>query len=153
VAATRQTAENRDISGLRPWKAGQSGNTGHNKAYAGMLRLARVHSREALMTLVECINDASAPWPARVVAANSILDRAFGKPKETLQFDGADAVTSITLQIVRPGADGEQAPVQSTPPVIIEGNAEPGDAEPVDAEDATHDGAFTIRIAKPAEWD
>ena len=149
MAATRQTSANRDTSGLKLWQPGESGNTRKaNASYRGMLRLCRVNSAEAVTTLLECMRDPSAPWPARVVAANSILDRGWGKAKETLQLDGADAVTSITLQIVRPGADAEQAPLQTPQPVIIDGNVDPGDAD-----EATQDGAFTIRIAKPAEWD
>lgn len=49
--------------------------------------LARPYSPEALTVLVEIMRDTDAPVQARLVAANGVLDRAWGKPKETLELD------------------------------------------------------------------
>ena len=84
-----------------------SGNTGHNKAYAGLLRLARAHSREASLKLVECVRDQEAPWAVRVVAANSILDRSFGRPKEHVDV-GSDGPVIIITGV--PRSDDQDVP-------------------------------------------
>lgn len=47
--------------------------------------LARPYAPEALATLVEIMRDSAAPAPSRVAAAVHILDRGFGKPKETVE--------------------------------------------------------------------
>lgn len=60
--------------------------------------LARPYSPEALEVLVEIMRDTDAPPAARIVAANGVLDRAWGKPKETLELDtGPDAETRKVL--------------------------------------------------------
>jgi hypothetical protein len=46
--------------------------------------LARSHSGSALKTLVGIMNEKKAPPAARVAAANSVLDRAWGKPQQTI---------------------------------------------------------------------
>ena len=71
-----------------PFVKGQSGNPkGRPKGLSANARvllevkaLCRNHSVEAIGALVEVMNSPSAPPPARVAAANSILDRAFGRP-------------------------------------------------------------------------
>jgi hypothetical protein len=49
----------------------------------GVVELARSHSPEAIRTLQSMRNDEASP-AARVAAANAILDRGYGKPKETV---------------------------------------------------------------------
>ena len=63
------------------WKPGQSGNpSGFGGAYAECLRLAREASPRAMERLKELME--SEDERVASVACNSILDRAFGKPKE-----------------------------------------------------------------------
>ena len=50
--------------------------------------LAREHTIEALDVLVQIILNEKAPPNARVAAANTLLDRAYGKPP---QFNTGDA--------------------------------------------------------------
>ena len=79
---------------------GQSGNPGgrpritDKKLVSDIRELARTHSKEALETLVAVMKSKSASPGARLTAANSLLDRAWGKPQQTIEatvtttFDG-----------------------------------------------------------------
>jgi hypothetical protein len=49
-----------------------------------IIDLARSHAPEAIETLAQIITNLETPPAARVAAANAILDRGFGKPKETI---------------------------------------------------------------------
>lgn len=89
------------------FKPGQSGNpTGRPKIPQEVKDLARAHTNDAIMTLVEICNDKKATAPARVSAANSILDRAWGKPTQPTEISGPDgeALPSITVSFVKPDA-------------------------------------------------
>jgi hypothetical protein len=57
--------------------------------------LARGHTETALNTLVGIMNQPEAPPAARVAAANSILDRGWGKPTQPLS--GSDDEEPIKL--------------------------------------------------------
>jgi hypothetical protein len=46
--------------------------------------LARQQSPEAINTLVAIMQDEKAPPTARVAAANSLLDRGYGKPAQPI---------------------------------------------------------------------
>jgi Family of unknown function (DUF5681) len=71
------------------FKPGQSGNPGgKSKEAAEIERLARELSRPALTVLGRIMVDEKAPHAARVAAANHILDRGLGKPKQPLEHTG-----------------------------------------------------------------
>jgi hypothetical protein len=58
--------------------------------------MARTHTAQALDTLVTIMANADAPATARVSAANAVLDRAWGKPRQDFDFSGAeDPVAAI----------------------------------------------------------
>ena len=65
---------------------------------------AKRHADVALATLVE-ICTAGSTDSARVAAANALLDRGFGKPKQDVEMNGAlgVGVTLVTRRIVDPG--------------------------------------------------
>jgi len=64
----------------RQWKPGQSGNpSGHTAEYGEVNKLARQFSVRAIERLGELME--SEDERVAVVAANSILDRAYGKPE------------------------------------------------------------------------
>ncbi len=66
---------------MAKWQKGQSGNPGGRKKGFGDLReLARTHTNDAVATLVTIMNDRTAPHGARVSAAESLLDRGWGRP-------------------------------------------------------------------------
>ena len=92
---------------MAKWKSGESGNRGGRPKEVGDLRiLARERTQEALNTLVSVMNDKSSPSSARVAAANSILDRGYGKPTLPIEnltpeppLDLADAARRIAFAI------------------------------------------------------
>ncbi len=58
--------------------------------------LARAHTAEALGTLVAIMGNGDAPATARVSAANAVLDRAWGKPRQDFELSStADPVAAI----------------------------------------------------------
>jgi len=76
----------RDAKGL--WKKGQSANPGGRKPVPDDIKLAfREASPGALKTLIEISTDAEAAPAARVSAAATILDRAYGKPTQPISGD------------------------------------------------------------------
>ena len=69
----------------KPFQKGKSGNPGGRpKVLADVQELARQFTVEVIETLVEIMQDQKAPAAARIAAANSLLDRAFGKPPQTI---------------------------------------------------------------------
>jgi hypothetical protein len=57
------------------------------KAITEIRSLARSHTRTALNVLVAVMRNTKATPPARVAAANAILDRGWGKPTQSLGND------------------------------------------------------------------
>lgn len=53
-------------------------------------QVAREYAPAALQALGEIVVDPMAPHSARVQAANSLLDRAFGKPMSAMEVTGKD---------------------------------------------------------------
>ena len=73
----------------KPFRKGQSGNPGGRpKVVAEVKELAREHTAEAIETLVSIMNDAKSAPAARVSAANSLLDRGYGKPPQHVTGEG-----------------------------------------------------------------
>jgi hypothetical protein len=73
----------------RPFPPGVSGNPGGRpKEVREVIDLARSHSPAAVETLASIMRNEEAPPAARIAAANAILDRAYGRPKETLETRG-----------------------------------------------------------------
>ena len=87
------------------WQKGESGNPGGRPAgYGDVRELARTHTEAAVSTLVEIMNDKGAAPSARTSAASSLLDRAWGRPEQTLsasikeEESYIDALKSINEQ-------------------------------------------------------
>lgn len=75
------------------------------KAPTEIKSLARSHTETALRTLAGIMEQADAPPAARVAAANSLLDRGWGKPTQPIAGDedsGPIQFTRIELVGVRP---------------------------------------------------
>jgi hypothetical protein len=69
----------------RRFKPGQSGNPGGMpKAIVEVARAARLHTPEMLDILVSIARDKDATTSARVSAAQYVVDRAWGRPKESV---------------------------------------------------------------------
>ena len=72
-------AKQRRLANLRPFKPGQSGNPGgRSKAQIDVRNAARKYTSEAIDTLVLVMRNGK-PLEA-AMAANSLLDRGWGKP-------------------------------------------------------------------------
>src|SRR5262245_14640068 len=81
------------------WRAGVSGNpSGHSGEYGVAVRLAGQAAPYAVRRLIELMD--SADERVAAVACNSILDRAFGKPKpvEEKKSDMEARLTAMTRQ-------------------------------------------------------
>ncbi len=58
--------------------------------------LARSHTETCIRTLAKIVSEPKAPPPARVAAANSLLDRGWGKaPQQITGEDGGDIRITI----------------------------------------------------------
>ena len=87
-----QTNETKPRSGPKTWKPGQSGNPGGRSPRVGpngetVAELARAHTATAIETLVEVMSGKGNEPRDRVAAANALLDRGWGKPKESVDLD------------------------------------------------------------------
>jgi hypothetical protein len=71
---------------MAKWQKGQSGNAGGRpKEVGGVREMARERSENAILTLEAIMNDTTAPHASRLAAANSLLDRAHGKPTQIIE--------------------------------------------------------------------
>ena len=67
---------------------------------------ARKFTVEALETLAHVMRSPNAPPAARVLAANSLLDRGWGKAAQLVAVDGEiRQLVEVKLNVVQPGAD------------------------------------------------
>ena len=76
-----------------------------NKTTASIREAAQQYTDEALKTLVEVMGDETAPHAARVAAANSLLDRGHGKPRQELDVDHKGELTHLIVKFI--DSDGE----------------------------------------------
>ena len=74
------------------------------KAVTEIRSLARSHTRSALNVLVAVMRNTKATPPARVAAANAILDRGWGKATQSLSNDESalELIHRIERVIVHP---------------------------------------------------
>lgn len=71
------------------FEKGRSGNPGGRPKEVGEIRaLAREHTESALETLVKIMEDKKAPAAARAAAANSLLDRGYGRATTPIESSG-----------------------------------------------------------------
>ena len=110
-AATETTdSQSQNTSGSKPahlWKPGQSGNPGGRpKSIHKVQELARSKTEAMIGVLEEIAASPKAPPAARVAAANSILDRGWGKSSQPIggaddlpPLSGADMKNLTTAQL------------------------------------------------------
>lgn len=74
--------------------------------------LAQSHVADAIRTLAEIAGDANVPPTARVSAANSILDRAAGKPTATIESSHTQTnIVQLHLSALESLSQGAMGPV------------------------------------------
>ncbi len=93
--------------GPTTWEKGKSGNPGGRSPRVGpngetVAELARMHTANAIATLAEVCNGLGNEPRDRIAAANALLDRGWGKPKESVDLD-AKIESSVVpvIQFVR----------------------------------------------------
>lgn len=80
------------------------------KAPLEVRSLARQHTEQAIQTLVEVMNNPKAQSRSRVSAAQSLLDRGWGKPKETIDH-GVTGELAELLRVIDGRTRGLPLPV------------------------------------------
>ena len=75
-----------------------------NRATADVKAAAQAFVPDAISTLAEIMRSPEQPAAARVSAANALLDRAHGKPAQSVEVDATvqATISRIERQIVRP---------------------------------------------------
>jgi hypothetical protein len=94
--------------------------------------IARTHARTAIATLIGVMRQKNAPPASRIAAANSLLDRAFGKPTQPLAGEADQPIeveiTGVVRNIVDPvRRDDDPRLVRNTAPAL---EAKPERVEP-----------------------
>lgn len=76
-----------------------------NKATRPMREAAREYTEQALLTLAEIMKDEDQTGPARVAAANALLDRGYGKPAQPIDGDGEGGAIPVAHLIELVGVE------------------------------------------------
>lgn len=83
----------------------RSGNPGGRpRKIADVRELARQLTPQAIATLETIMNEQRAPASARVAAAEALLNRAWGRPAQTITGDNEDDQRPIVLSWMNSGA-------------------------------------------------
>jgi hypothetical protein len=84
---------------MAKFKKGQSGNPGGRpKELAELQRLARAKTKEMVAVLVD-IAESGESETARVIAAQAVLDRGYGKPVQPIDGDGQGGAIQLAAAL------------------------------------------------------
>ncbi|MFD0936632.1 hypothetical protein [Methylobacterium trifolii] len=83
----------------KPFLPGTTGNPGGRPRLPDDVKaLARGYTREAIETLAAVMQNDNAPAAARVTAASTLLDRAWGKPTQHVTVDPVENLSDAELR-------------------------------------------------------
>jgi hypothetical protein len=110
-----------NTNNLKPyWVKGQSGNPkGRPKAPEDIAALCRVHTVECINVLVETMRLKS--HKDRIQAAQTLLDRGWGKPRQSVELSADSDAIGLHLTAARAlvaALDDAAAAVNAAPPTI-----------------------------------
>lgn len=88
--------------GARPGAGRKKGVV--SQAKRELAEMAKDHAETALQVLVDVATSKAAPEAARVSAASAILDRAYGKPRQSVEVDGAMAGSLTVTYVTSPSS-------------------------------------------------
>jgi hypothetical protein len=102
----KEKARQRRLANLKPFKKGVSGNPGgvpkpievltspaeiaraeQRKIITDVREAAKAHTEKAISTLNRALDAEQCPWPAKITAAQALLDRGWGKPTESVKAE------------------------------------------------------------------
>lgn len=101
----------RRLANLKPFKPGQSGNpSGMSKKAMKVIKTAEDHVADAIEVLAKALKDKDSK--VRIAAANAILDRGMGKPKQSIEMSRVartldEIATDDLIAAVHEGADSD----------------------------------------------
>ena len=100
---------------------GQSGNPGGRPDGVGEIReIAREHTESAIGILVAVMNDQQAAPSSRVAAATALLDRAWGRPAQTIDASiNSHQSFAEALQEISERCQREQAAEQASALTLV----------------------------------
>lgn len=96
-------AKARQVSGLKPFKKGQSGNPAGRRKETDeekLNKLVRNYADKAVNAYVACLDDAEAPHSAKIAAATALLDRGFGKAKQEVDMNAKLDISTAFEQLI-----------------------------------------------------
>ena len=118
------------------WVKGVSGNPGGRpKLEVSIRELAQRNSMEALETLVQVMRTGKPG--ERLVAANAILDRAYGRPTQSVEMSG-DRTTLVDLLVSINKSHPVSDAATGSPSITDATDAGNSDADPFSRPDRHH---------------
>ena len=109
----------------RPFPPGKSGNPGGRpKALINISAAAKKYSQEALDLLVSAVRCEQAGWSTRVAAACQLLDRAFGKPMQSIALQSLEGRTMTDAELLAIAAGADEGEILDLNAEVIDQNGE-----------------------------
>jgi hypothetical protein len=107
----------------QPKKGGRRKGS-RNKVGANVRELARNYTQDAVTTLGDIMNDKAAPEAARVMAADRLLDRGWGKAPQAITGPDGGPPVDVNLTVVRDTIARKLARIAATTPRLLETKAD-----------------------------
>jgi hypothetical protein len=134
--ATPEPPKNKGKSWGRPFPKGVSGNPGgRKKAPVNVVELARSATAKAMQTMIDIMENDTAPYSVRAYCADKVMDRALGKPPQSTNLNINSPQRTLRelsdaelLQIIEEGREKArvaQAALPAPPTIEVEPNPEP----------------------------